>query len=182
MKFREFLILEADDSGSDWFYGNSVYPSDAFDWPDQFVDPANFIFLQNRWKKERDEWGRKFYGLDPSTTINNKFISVYSKTMPNNDKWKHSNKERPNIVIDKDAKLELQGIRSRAKISKILWKGNNLIDKTEELNKRFGKFNPSFGNLPDNFDKPWSPYTGEVKMKRKKQKTYSKNLNNFPQK
>jgi hypothetical protein len=184
MRFKEFLILESGDgdSGSDWFYGNSVYPSDAFDWKDQFPYPADFLFLQNRWKKERDQWGRKFYGLDPQSTIDNKFISVGSNTMPSTDKWKHSKKERDNLKIDNNAKLELIGIGKTSDFKSILYKSNNLLDQTDKLNKIFGKFEPSFGNLPDNFDKPWSPYSGEVKMKNPKQRKWGKDQNNFPQK
>ena len=58
-------------------------------------------------------------------------------------------------------------------------KKNDLLDKTEELNKIFGKFEISAPVLPTNFDKTWSPYTGEVRMKYPKKKKYSKNINNF---
>lgn len=187
MRFKEFLMLESGgghaDSGSDWFYGNSVYPSDAFDWPYDWKHPSNFAFLQARWKKERDQWGRKFYNLDVQDTLDKKFTSIDSNTMPplHHEKWKHSSKERPNTSIEKDAQMEVIGHGKNAKITNILWNSNDLLDMTDKLNKTFGKFNPSFGNLPDNFDKPWSPYSGEVKMKRKKQKKYPKHLNNFPQ-
>ena len=182
MRFKEFLILESGggDSGSDWFYGNSVFPSDAFDWKDQFPYPADFLFLQSRWQKERDQWGRKFYGFDPQSTIDNKFISISSKTMPGNEKWKHSNEERKDVIVNNDAKLKLIGVGKTADAESVLYKSNNLLDKTDELNKIFGKFEPNFGNLPDNFDKPWSPYSGEVKMKKPKQRKWGKNQNNFP--
>lgn len=182
MRFKEFLLLESGDSGSDWFYGNSVYPSDAFDWPDQWSYPADFVFLQSRWKRERDEWGRKFHGLDPQSTIDNKFVSVQSVTMPNNDKWIHSKKERKNLEVNHNAKMQLMGVKKNSNVSAVLSKKNNLLDRTDELNKLFGKFTPTFANLPSNFDTPWSPYTGEVKMKKSKQKTWGKQHNNFPQK
>jgi hypothetical protein len=183
MRFKEFLLLEAGgDSGSDWFYGNSTYPSDAFDWPDQWPYPADFLFLQSRWKKERDIWGRKFHGLDPQSTIDNKFTSIESITMPDEKKWVHKNKERKNLKINNNADLHLTGIGKNSKVDAVLWKPNNLLDKTDELNKIFGKFSPSFGNLASNFDKPWSPYSGDVKMKKAKQKKWKKNQNNFPQK
>ena len=184
MRFKEFLILEsgAGDSGSDWFYGNSTYPSDAFDWPDQWKYPSDFLFLQSRWKRERDEWGRKFYGLDPQSTIDTKFTSIESITMPGNDKWKHRKNKRKNLKINNDAKLQLTGISKTSNVDAVLWKSNNLLDQTDKLNKVFGKFEPTFGNLPSNFDKPWSPYSGEVKMKKPKQRKWGKAHNNFPQK
>ncbi len=182
MKFREWLITESgDDSGSDWFYGNSIYPTDAGDWTYDYPHPSDFALLQGRWKQERDLWGRKFHGFNPQTTIGAKFTSVYSNTMPDaSDKgWKHSDKERPNLTIDKNAKLELHAIRKKADIGSVINKVNDLIDKTDDLNRIFGKFEPSPHELPINFDEPWSPYSGSTKMKYAKKKTYSKKINNF---
>jgi hypothetical protein len=184
MRFKEFLVLESGDSGdsgSDWFYGNSVYPSDAFDWQYEFPNPADFAFLQARWKRERDEWGRKFHNIDPQDTIDRKFVSLKSNTMPptHDLKWKHSTKERPNFEVNNDAKMELIGHGKNGKVTSVLWKINDLLDKTDELNRTFGKFEPSHNELPTNFDKPWSPYSGEVKMKYPKKKKYAKSLNNF---
>lgn len=184
MRFKEFLINESgdSDSGSDWFYGNSTYPTDAFDYEDQFSSPADFLFLQSRWRKERDNWGRKFYGLDPTSTIKNKFTSIESDNMPDNEKWVHSDSERANFKINNNADLKLIGIGKSSKLNDLLWKKNDLLDKTDELNKTFGKFEPNFGNLSPDFDKPWSPYTGVVKMKPYKQRKWDTNHNNFPQK
>lgn len=186
MRFKEFLIMESGggghaDSGSDWFYGNSLYPSDAFDWIYDISHPSQFAFLKARWKKERDEWKRKFYNLDVQDTLNKKFTSLTSITMPEPDGgfWRHSEKERPNIKVDNDAELELIGSGKTAKVPSVLWKSNPKIDKTDELNKIFGKFEPSHNELPTNFDKNWSPYSGEVKMKHPKKKKYPKHLNNF---
>jgi hypothetical protein len=183
MRFKEFLFLEAGgDSGSDWFYGNSTYPSDAFDWPDQWTYPADFLFLQSRWKKERDTWGRKFHGLDPQSTIDNKFTSIESTTMPNNKNWKHKKDKRKNLKINNNANVHLMGVGKNSKVDPALFKVNNLLDKTDELNRIFGKFEPNFGNLSGDFDKNWSPYSGKVMMKKVKQKKWGKNQNNFPQK
>ena len=187
MRFKEFLMLESggdsghNDSGSDWFYGNSLYPSDAFDWDWDISHPHFFLFLQSRWKKERDEWGRKFHNLDVQDTLNKKFTSISSNTMPSTDGgfWRHSSKERPNINVDTDAELELIAHGKTAKVPTVLWKCNKLLDKTDELNRIFGKFEPAHNELPTNFDKPWSPYSGEVIMKKPKKKKYAKHLNNF---
>lgn len=183
MRFKEFLMLEheIDDSGSDWFYGNSLYPSDAYDWKHDANEPISFALLQGRWKKERDEWGRKFYNIDVQDTLDKKFTSIYSNTMPSPDGgfWRHSDKERPNIEVDNDASMKVIGQGKTAKIAAVLYKCNPLLDKTEELNQIFGEFKPSFPELATNFDKPWSPYTGEVKMKKPKKKKYPKHINNF---
>ncbi len=187
MRFKEFLMMEDSggsshgDSGSDWFFGNSIYPSDALDWIYDISHPNNFLFLKSRWKKERDDWGRKFHNIDVEDTIRKKFTSVSSNTMPESGSgfWRHSNSDRPNVDVDTDAKLELVGLRKTADVPSVLHKVNPLIDKTDELNKLFGKFEPSHGELPVNFDKPWSPYSGEVKMIKPKKKKYPKHINNF---
>ena len=182
-RFKDWLITEdGGDEGSNWFYGNSVYPTDASDWQYDVTCPSDFSLLQARWQKECDEWGRKFHGLDPNSTIKHKFTSVYSKTMPDlSDKgWKHNPKERKDVDIDQNAQMVVIGDRkNHAKINSVLNKSNDLIDKTDELNKTFGKFTPNMWQLPTNFDEPWSPYTGSVKMKYAKKKTYGGNINNF---
>lgn len=183
MRFKEFLILESgnSDEGSDWFYGSSLYPSDAYDWEPAFSSPADFVFLQSRWQKERDDWGRKFYNLDVQDTMKKKYTSISSNTMPKTDSgfWRHSKKDRPNIEIENDADMHLIGHGKTAKIPSVLYKSNDLLDKTKELNRIFGKFEPSHNELPVNFDKPWSPYSGEVKMKKPKKKKFPKHINNF---
>jgi hypothetical protein len=183
MRFKEFLILESgnNDEGSDWFYGGSLFPSDAQDGGHLLNVPPDFVFLQSRWKRERDEWGRKFHNIKVDDTINKKYTSLTSVTMPETDGgfWKHSKKERPNIKVDNDAKMQLIGHGKTGKVPQVLWKSNDLLDNTEELNRIFGKFEPSYSELATNFDKPWSPYSGEVKMKHVKKKKYSKHLNNF---
>ena len=179
MRFKEFLLLESGGAdGDNWFYGNSTYPSDAFDWETEFTNPGNFLFLQARWKAERDIWGRKFHNIKVQETLDKKFTSLESNLI-RDVKWKHSNKERPSFKVNNDSKLLLIGQGKTSKVSNVLWKKNDLLDKTEELNKIFGKFEISAPVLPTNFDKTWSPYTGEVRMKYPKKKKYSKNINNF---
>jgi len=182
-KFKDWLITEDDtDDGSNWFYGNSLYPTDADDWQYDISNPQNYLFLQSRWKKERDEWGRKFHGLDPSKTIKGKFTSVYSKTMPDlsDNGWKHNPKEKSDLEIDKNAEILIIADRkNNAKVNSVSNKSNNLIDRTEELNKTFGEFKPCMWQLPTNFDEPWSRYTGSVKMKYEKKKTFCAKINNF---
>jgi hypothetical protein len=159
MRFKEFLVLEFgfSDSGSDWFYGNYLYPSDAFDWPYTFSEPADFKFLQRRWQNERKE-GRKFHNLDVADTLDTKFVSVYSNTMPEagDGFWKHKPDNRPNVTVDRNAPMKLQGHRKSADRPHVLTKSNNLIDKKSELNQLFGKFEPKYAEIPKDFDKPWT--------------------------
>jgi hypothetical protein len=185
MNFKDWLIKEEDagggDEGSNWFYGNSLYPSDAGDWHYDASNPHNFSFLGARWKKERDDWGRKFHSLDPNTTIKHKFTSIHSKTMPDTSDqgWKHSSKKRDDVEIDKNAQVIVIGGENKKSAIPVFNKANKSIDRTDELNQKFGKFKPSMWQLPVNFDEPWSPYTGSTKMKYAKKKIYKSNMNNF---
>lgn len=183
MRFKEFLLNEAgfSDSGSDWFYGNALLPSDAGDWAYAQPYPADFTILKSRWQKERDQWGRKFHNLDLDSVLKTKYMSVYSNTMPDvgNGFWKHAPDKRPNLKIDTDTKLQLTGIRKRADVSSVLYKSNDLIDDTNKLNTLFGKFEPSPHDLPTNFDEPWNNSQGTTKMKYRPKKKYGFGINNF---
>lgn len=158
MGFKDWLLLEDgfDDSGSDWFYGSVLRPSDAGDWHYAWPHPADFVFLQSRWDMERDE-GRKFHGLDLDDVLATKFISLRSETMPDAGEghWKHSNKERPNVTVHKTDKLDLHGFRGKSKQINKLTISNNLLDKKAELNRIFGDFKPKYPTVPDNMDEPW---------------------------
>jgi hypothetical protein len=159
MTFKQFLLLEFgfSDSGSDWFYGNYLYPSDAFDWEDAAHEPPDFKFLQSRWKRERKQ-GRKFHNLDVDKVLKTKFVSVYSNTMPETrgGGWKHKPDKRSNLRVDFDAELKLHGLRKSADSPDLLGKANNLIDKKEELDRLFGPFEPKYPALSKDFDKPWT--------------------------
>ena len=159
MQFKQFLLnedLDAD-AGSSWFYGNQLFPSDAYDMAQAYSVPPEVQFMKNRWKLEK-KLGRKFINIDYPKEERYKFTSIYSKTMPEaggSEGWKHKPDSGPNLEIDHDANYELHGHRTRADISKILWKPNPMINNEKELNKLFGKFEPNPYNLPDDFDKPW---------------------------
>lgn len=152
------MYLEAgfSDSGSDWFYGSLLYPSDAFDWEDTIHEPQDFLFLQSRWEKEH-KLGRKFHNIKLDGVLDTKFTSIYSNTMPEagHGFWKHKPDTRPNITIDRDAPMKLQGTRRQADIASVLTKSNNLIDNKEKLDKLFGKYEPKLPELSKDFDKPW---------------------------
>lgn len=154
MRFKDFLITEAgfSDSGSDWFYGNYLYPSDAFDWEDAIHEPQDFKFVQSRWDKEH-KMGRKFHNIDLPKVTGTKFVGVYSNTMPDagDEPWKHKPDGRPNLRIDTDADVKVQGIRKKADKPDFPT-ANNLVDLTDRLNKLFGKFEPHYADLPTNFD------------------------------
>jgi hypothetical protein len=163
MRFKEFLLNEDgfSDSGSDWFFGNYLRPSDAFDWQYAQPHPADFLLVQSRWEKERKQ-GRKFHNMNLDGVLKTKFTSVYSNTMPDVGKgfWKHKPDTRPNVTVDTDAKMELKSYNKNYKSTKILTKSNDLVDKTDHLNKTFGHFEPKYVELPKDFDKPWKNKTG----------------------
>lgn len=153
---RVYNLHEAgfSDAGSDWFYGASLLPSDAFDWEDAAHEPPDFKFLQSRWKRE-SRAGRKFHNIDLGGVLKTKFVGVYSNNMPSADGvWKHS-EDRPNLRIDPDAEMRLQGVRRSADEPNLLRKHNDLLDKKKELDRLFGEFKPKYYELPDDFDEPW---------------------------
>ena len=158
MKFKEWLLTEdlSADSGSNWFYGNQLLPSDAYDGSQSFKEPAEMKFLQRRWTLEKG-LGRKFYNIPVDDFEKKKFTSVYSSSMPDTGDgfWQHKPDKASNLKIDTNAKLEIQGHRKHADIANILWKINPMINKEEELNRLFGEFKPKYYEIPKNFDKPW---------------------------
>lgn len=171
MRFIEFLLNEDgfDDSGSDWFYGSVLLPSDAPDWAYARPHPADFKFLQSRWERER-KMGRKFHNLDLDDTLNTKFISVYSNTMPDagDGFWKHKPDSRPNLKVDFNAPMDLHGHRKTADVANKLTKSNNLLDLKEKLDKLFGKFEPKPHEIPKDFDKPFTNKYERTERKRRK--------------
>lgn len=150
---KKILIEAFSDSGSDWFFGNYLLPSDAHDWSYARQYPADYFFLQSRWKKDR-EAGRKFINMDIEPTMQDKFIDIKSNTMPDEKPWKHRKDDRPNLFVNYDAKLMLMGIGKNSTDIDKLVKCNDLLDKTDELNKLFGKFNSSVQQEAE--DKPWT--------------------------
>lgn len=181
MRFKEFLLNEAgfSDSGSDWFYGNYLYPSDAFDWEDSIHEPPDFKFVQARWDKEA-KMGRKFHNIDLPSVKNTKFVGVYSNTMPEagDGSWQHRADDRPNLKIDADADIKVQGVRRNAETPDYPT-ANNLVDLTDRLNALFGKFEPSYHSIPTNFDEPWNDEQGTTVMKRPVKRKGGKKWNNL---
>jgi hypothetical protein len=146
LKFKEWLLNEDgfDDSGSDWFYGSYLRPSDAFDWSYAWPYPGDFYFLQSRWRNEREE-GRKFHGLDLDKVLATKFVSIQSNTMPDDKPgfWVHSEKERPDWTVVTHPEVELIGIQKDPNgRPAVLSVSNDLLDKKKELDARFGKIEP----------------------------------------
>lgn len=176
MKFKDFILNEAgfSDSGSDWFYGNYLYPSDAFDWEDAVVEPQDFRFVQKRWDKE-SKFGRKFHNIDLKKVVKTKFTSVYSNTMPEpgDGFWINKSDNRPNVRIDNDAQLVVQSDRKKADVPQYPV-ANNQVDLTKDLNRLFGDFSPAYPKVADNFDEPWNNYQGSTKMNYKKIKKNKK--------
>lgn len=179
MRFKDFLLVESGfgDSGSDWFYGGSLYPSDAFDWADTCQHPGDFLLLQKRWEKEKNLWKRKFHNIKLDDVLKTKYTSIRSNTMPDaaDGFWKHRKSDRPNVVVDFDAKMQIVGYGKTADNSKLLKPVTSDFDKTKELNRLFGKFEPQYSELSPDFDKPWIHKPDRVR----KPKKYPKVLNNF---
>jgi hypothetical protein len=148
------IFLEAgfSDSGSDWFFGNYLLPSDAYDWSYARQYPSDYFFLQSRWKKDIEN-GRKFINMNIEPTLQDKFVDIKSNTMPDEKPWIHRPDDRPNLSIDYDAKLMLMGIGKNSTDINKLVKCNDLLDKTDQLNKLFGKFTSSIEQ--EAVDKPW---------------------------
>jgi len=163
MSFKEWLakkekvLSEAgfDDSGSDWFFGSYLYPTDAFDWQYAQPYPGDYLFLQSRWKMDR-EAGRKFINMDIDPIINQHFTTIKSNTMPGEKEefWTHRPDSRPNLIIDNKAELFLRGYGQRADdiIQKII--GPDQSIKTNELNRMFGKITLKYTLAAD--DSPWT--------------------------
>jgi hypothetical protein len=185
MRFKDFLMLESEESssnsdGADWYYGRSLSPSDANSTKNALKNPQDFLFLQARWKREKDEWGRDFINIDTKDFFSKKYTDVQSNTMPKSGFWKNSSDKKPNLSIKKNVDLNVISYnKSSSDVKDLIHLNPISIDKTEELNRIFGEFKPSYSEIPLNFDKPWSPYSGEVKMRRKKKRKYSKLLNNL---
>ena len=143
---NEKLLAEGGfgDEGSDWFYGAYLYPSDAFDWQHAYPYPGDYLFLQNRWKGDRTQ-GRKFYNMDIDPIIHQKFVTLQSNTMPGEGQgfWQHHKDNRPNVSVV-DSKLELIGYGKTADNINKLVASNDLLDMTDELNKKFGQFTPKY--------------------------------------
>lgn len=161
MSFKEWLfhterqqLMEAgfDDSGSNWFFGSYLLPSDAFDFQYAYPYPQDYLFLQARWKGDR-EFGRKFINMDIDPIINQKFVTLKSNTMPNEESWVHRPDDRPNVTVDRDAWLGMIGIGKKSSDINKLVRSNDLLDLKDKLNNLFGKFTPSY--VPEAEDTPW---------------------------
>ena len=82
LTFKEWLahkgqqLQEAgfDDSGSNWFHGSYLLPSDAFDWQYAYPSPPDYYLMQARWEGDR-KIGRKFINMDVEPIINQNFVT-----------------------------------------------------------------------------------------------------------
>lgn len=99
MNFKEWLVLE-DSPAAQFFYKLSLYPTDAFDGGEAFVNPKDVFALQQRWRVETKQ-GRKFINIDKDEYIRKEFITVQSATMPDagSRSWNHRKTERPNLEV-----------------------------------------------------------------------------------
>lgn len=160
ISFKEWLVnnekqlVEAgfNDSGSDWFFGSYLYPSDAFDFQYAYPYPQDYLFLKSRWKGDR-ELGRKFINMDIEPILNQKFVTLKSNTMPDEQSWVHKPDNRSNVTVDKDAWIGLMGIGKHSNDINKLVVSNDLLDKKAELDRLFGKFVSKY--VQEAEDKPW---------------------------
>ncbi len=157
MRFRDFLLMEdggGEGGGEGDFFGNYLYPSDAFDWSDFIGSPQDIAFIEKRWKRDHDS-GRKFYNIDYEGVQRMAFTSVHSETMPDGEKkWVHKPDSRPNLKVS-TGKMKFLGIGKSADMQGQLTKKMPGLDKSAEFNKLFGEFVPKYPTLSDDFDKPW---------------------------
>lgn len=113
MRFRDWLLTEHGGSGGagEFFYKLSLYPTDAFDGGEAFIDPKDVWALQGRWRIETKQ-GRTFHNLDKDGYIAKKFTSVQSLTMPNNRPWRHRNTGKPDLEVKYYNDMDYLGIKA----------------------------------------------------------------------
>lgn len=158
MKFKEFMLMEdgggGGGEGEGDFFGNYLYPSDAFDWSDFIGNPQAIAFIEKRWKRDHDS-GRKFHNIDYDGVQNTRFDAVHSETMPDGEKkWVHEPDSRPNLKVSR-GKMRFLGVGKTADMHVELTKEMPHLDRTSEFNKLFGEFKPKYPTLSGDFDKPW---------------------------
>lgn len=155
MTFKEFLIMESGgDSGSDFFYGLQLLPSDAFDFTPASSFPAELQLLKNRWKTEKEQ-GRKFTNIDYDKFQGLGFTSVESSDAPGTNPgfWRHRPDRGSSLKVNHHQKLQSIGIGKNSK-AELLAKCNKIFDI--DLNQIFGdKGTGTSPILPKDFDKPF---------------------------
>jgi len=151
MQFKKWLLLNEagfEGGGEEWFFGNLLLPSDAFDWQYAHPFPSDFFLMKKRWKKDR-EHGRKFINIDLEDVLNTKFTSIHSRQLPDNERWTHKPDGGP--ILDVDFNADIRPVLKAPD----KWLTNKDFDRNDELNSKFGKFTPKYYELPKDFDEPW---------------------------
>lgn len=157
MRFKEWLFTEAGgvaNSAGEFFYKLSLYPTDAFDGGDAFIDPRDVWALQGRWRIETKE-GRKFHNLKKQEYIDKKFTTVQSLTMPGQSKWKNSKDDKPDIKVHFLNDMDYMGVKKTDASKPNILNHKILTTYGLPLEKIFGDEVKERGDIPANFDKPW---------------------------
>jgi hypothetical protein len=157
MRFKEWLIVEEDiDGASEFFYKLSLYPTDADDGAEAFVDPEDVWALQQRWRIESKQ-GRKFHNLKDKEYNNIKFTSIKSLTMPDtgSKRWKHSEGDKPNWEVVSADDMTYLGVKKTAASPPKILPYNILDTYGLPLDSMFGDTVKERGSLPSDFDRPW---------------------------
>lgn len=157
MRFKEWLISEdVIDSAGNFFYKLSLYPTDAFDGADAFIDPKDVWALQQRWRIEAKE-GRKFHNLKEKEYINKKFATLQSLTMPGNSSkgWKNSKDDVHDLEVHLDDDMAYVGIKKKDSSPPNILPFKILDTYGLPLDNIFGDEVKERGDLSSNFDKPW---------------------------
>lgn len=162
MGFKEWLLSEdagASSAGDDFFYGLQLYPSDAFDYAYSTINPAEQLFLQNRWKLEKGQ-GRKMINIDYSDFIGRTYTSVGSKGAPGVEEgfWRHK-EDNPNegdLRVTHHTKLQGLGVGKNAANPVLLGAIHLNPNFDVDLDGIFGDKAHAGPVLKDDFDRPWT--------------------------
>jgi hypothetical protein len=160
MTFKKWLIKEeasGGDTGSSFFYGLQLYPTDAFDFTPASSHPAEHWFLQSRWETERKD-GRKFHNIDEPEFQRRGYVSVSSSDLPGAGSgfWKHKANNKSYLKVHKEESptimaISKSGLEKNAKLTTV---NDPLIIDVDKIFGDKGTGKPQ--QLSASFDKPWT--------------------------
>ncbi len=155
MGFRDWLLIEHGgmSGAGEFFYKLSLYPTDAFDGAEAFQDPRDVWALQGRWKIETKE-GRPFYNLDKDAYLKQDFVTLQSRTLPEEGTWRHKSEGESNVEVKRVPSLQYLVHRRRDR-DPIVAKKSTTSGYDVPLDKIFGDDVVTPRNVGPEFDRPW---------------------------